>query len=159
MNTLRNYIYVLAGAVMLLQLSAKPIQKEIDIILGSKYFADGDAIRIDSVKSTSEKMEIGDTVNIEGMYRLDSKSEAQLGLYLTQTRGDGLSETDKNQTLHAKEGWHKFSLSITVKHEGFLHLTFYDNKTRKPFGGVYFSSPEHSDLVKKMPVKHYIGKL
>ncbi|MEM1443866.1 MAG: hypothetical protein AAGF67_16080 [Verrucomicrobiota bacterium] len=114
--------------------------EEVTVKLGPKYFRDGDVIRIDSVESTSPNLEPGDQVTVHGKYRLDSQKEAMLALFLTQTEGDGLEETDSTQWIDAKRGWREFCVSITIKHRGYLHLSFYDQDTGQGFGGVYFGT-------------------
>lgn len=127
----------------------------VTVKLGPKSFRDGDVIRIDSVESTSPRLEIGDQVTIHGKYRLDSQDDATLALYLTQTKGDGTEETDPGQIVNAKRGWHEFSAAITIKHKGFLHLTFYDNTTGSPFGGVYFGTPDQISSGVPVSIDHY----
>jgi len=127
----------------------------VTVQLGPKSFRDGDAIRIDSVESTSSNLEIGDQVIVRGKYRLDSQDDARLALFLTQTEGDGSEETDPDQIVAAKRGWHDFTASITIKHKGYLHLTFYDNSTGSPFGGVYFGTPDQISGDAPVSVDHY----
>lgn len=127
----------------------------ITVQLGPKSFRDGDVIRIDSVESTSTSLEIGDQAIVRGKYRLDSQDEARLALFLTQTEGNGIEETDSDQIVAAKRGWHDFTASITIKHKGFLHLTFYDNLTGSPFGGVYFGTPDQISTDAPVSVDHY----
>lgn len=138
--------------------NAAPITHEVPVKLGPKRFLDGDSVRIDSVTSTSSSLEPGDTVTVTGKYRLDSRDDARLALYLTQTEGDGIEETDPAQKVAAKRGWHEFTSVITVKHRGLMHLTFYDRTTGKPFGGVYFGTPEQIDSNHRVTVEHYPTK-
>ncbi|MEM7600361.1 MAG: hypothetical protein AAF357_02975 [Verrucomicrobiota bacterium] len=127
----------------------------ITVTLGPKSFRDGDVIRIDSVESTSPSLEIGDQVIVRGQYRLDSEDDARLALFLTQTEGDGTGEIDTDQIIAAKRGWHDFTASITIKHKGYLHLTFYDNSTGLPFGGVYFGTSDQISIDAAVSVDHY----
>lgn len=127
----------------------------VTVKLGPKTFRDGDAIRIDSVESTSPNLEPGDRVTVRGKYRLDSQDDAKLALFLTQTEGDGIEETDSTQLVEAKRGWHDFTASITIKHRGQLHLTFYDNSTGAPFGGVYFGTPDQIANANPASIDHY----
>ncbi|MEX2578442.1 MAG: hypothetical protein WD342_05230 [Verrucomicrobiales bacterium] len=129
--------------------------QEVSVKLGPKKFLDGDVVRIDSVRSTSPKLEVGDQVTVTGMYRLDSQPAAKLALYLTQIESDGIEETDAGQIVSAKRGWHEFTASITIKHRGHLHLTFYDDSTGTPFGGVYFGTPEQVDVAMAVSLDHY----
>ena len=137
--------------------SAQVISKEIPIKLGAKSFHEGDVISIIEAKSTSDKMQIGDTVTIKGKYRLDSVDSANLLLLTTRTKTKGAIEIDKSQKLKAIKGWHEFELSAIIKHEGILHLTFY-SMSGKPFGGVYFGTADQSEELNKMSVAHYNSK-
>jgi len=112
-------------------------------------------IRIDKILSTSDSLEIGDTVTIKGKYRLDTQKKANLYLFLTQTEGDGREETDPGQQVQAKQGWHDFEATITIKHKGYLHLTFYNQETNKPFGGVYFGTKKQVLTMPKNLTGHY----
>ena len=51
--------------------NAQVISKNIPIKIGAKSFDEGDVISITESKSTSDKIQIGDTVTIKGKYRLD----------------------------------------------------------------------------------------
>lgn len=137
---------------------AAPVMSEVEVVLGPKKFLDGDVIRIDSVRATSERLEQGDTVEVVGRYRLDSSAEATLALYLTQTEGDGSEETEAGQKVDARRGWKEFKCSITIKHRGVLHLTFYDKSSGSPFGGVYFSAAANEGELQSMSVDHYKAK-
>lgn len=127
----------------------------VPVQIGAKAFRDGDVIQITQVVSTSENLEQGDVVTVRGRYRLDSVDSARLLLLLTQTESDGREETDELQIVGAEKGWHAFEASITVKHRGFLHLTFYDDKTGKPFGGVYFGTPSQIAKAEDLSIAHY----
>lgn len=148
----------LIGSFLAVCSNAAPITHEVPVKLGPKRFLDGDAVRIESVTSTSPSLGPGDTVTVTGKYRLDSHDEATLALYLTQTEGDGIEETDSTQIVKATRGWHEFTSVITVKHRGLLHLTFYDRTSGKPFGGVYFGMPEQVDTNHSVTVDHYPTK-
>lgn len=156
--TMKTTLQLLIGVLFAVVSNAAPIAHEVPVKLGPKRFLDGDTVRIDSVKSTSPNLEPGDQVTVTGMYRLDSQEEATLALYLTQTEGDGSEETEPDQTVVGKRGWHEFTTVITVKHRGLLHLTFYDRESGKPFGGVYFGTPEQIDGGHNVSVDHYPTK-
>lgn len=128
---MKTSLLFLIGTLLAISSNAAPIAQEVSVKLGPKRFLDGDTVRIDSVTSTSPSIEPGDTVTVTGMYRLDSHDEATLALFLTQTEGDGSEETDPDQTVIGKRGWHEFTSVITVKHRGLLHLTFYDRASGK----------------------------
>jgi len=151
-------IYAIIFAVSIISASdAKPIQDFVTVKLGAKAFRDGDVIRIDEVRSTSPKLEQGDTVTVNGHYRLESRDAASLQLLLTQIKGNGLEESDKKQILNITRGrFQPFEVTITLKHKGYLHLTFYDTKTGKPFGGTYFGTVEQMDKSSGLSVSHYL---
>jgi hypothetical protein len=159
LKTMRaSLLILLFGAFLAVRSNAAPMTHEVSVKLGPKRFLDGDSVRIDSVTSTSPSLEPGDTVMVTGKYRLDSHEEATLALYLTQTEGNGIQETDPTQKSAAKRGWHKFTSVITVKYRGLLHLTFYDCTSGKPFGGVYFGTPKQIDSDHSVSVDHYPTK-
>jgi hypothetical protein len=148
-------IVSLIAAIMAATLSAKPLQQPVPIQLGAKAFRDGDVIRIDEVLSTSPRLEQGDTITIKGYFRLESRTEASLQLLLTQTEGDGVEETDATQGISTTKGTGQFEVTITVKHKGYLHLTFYDTDTGKPFGGTYFGTTDQMSQAPNLCVDHY----
>ena len=96
--------------------NAQVISKNIPIKIGAKSFDEGDVISITESKSTSDKIQIGDTVTIKGKYRLDSVDSAKLMLLTTRTKTDGAIEVDKSQKLKVTKGWHEFELSTIIKH-------------------------------------------
>ena len=134
----------------------EPMQHPVVVELGPKAYRDGDVVQIDSILSTSPRLEQGDTVTVKGRVRLGSTSSARLCLYLTQTEGDGLEETDADQVVSVDRGTSKFELAITVKHRGLLHITLYDETTGKPFGGVYFGTKQQMKSLSQASVKHYL---
>jgi hypothetical protein len=135
--------------------AAPPAQKSAETVLGPKAFRDGDVIEITDVRSTSPKLEQGDTVTVRGRVRLASQDEAQLGLYLTQTEGNGVEETDSSQITTVKRGLVEFELKATVKHRGVLHVTLYD-KSGRPFGGVYFGTAAQMKQIESWSVDYYL---
>ncbi|WP_411826158.1 hypothetical protein [Luteolibacter sp. AS25] len=126
----------------------------VPVQIGAKAFRDGDVVQISEVISTSRNLEPGDVVTVRGRYRLDSIEAARLILLVTQTESDGFEETDKSQIVQAKRGWHEFEATLTIKHRGFLHLTFYDG-IGEPIGGVYFGTPFQMAKAKDLSVAHY----
>lgn len=139
---MKTSLTILFGALLAVSSTAAPVTHEVPIKLGSNHFLVGDAIRIESVTSTSTDLAVGDTVTVTGKYRLESREHATIALYLTKTEGDRVEETDPKQTIKAKRGWHQFTAVITVKHRGLLQLAFYDPTSGKPFGEVYFGTPD-----------------
>ncbi len=139
-------------------LAAPPMQQSVAPVLGPKAYHDGDVVEITDVTATSAKLEHGDTVRVKGRVRLDSHESANLCLYLTQIVGDGLEEVDRTQTVEVTKGLHEFDLSITIKHKGVLHLTFYDTKTGSPFGGTYFGTREQMQQIADWDVGYYLTR-
>lgn len=136
--------------------ASPPLRSDVAVALGPKLFRDGDVVEILDVRSTSPRLEQGDTVVVKGRFRLDSRPAARLCLYLTQTEGDGREETDPTQTIKATSGLHEFELKTTIKHRGHLHITFYDSETGKPFGGVYFGAPDRMELIADWDLGYYL---
>jgi hypothetical protein len=98
--------------------TAPPTQSPTATVLGPKAYCDGDVIEIKDVQATSPRLEQGDTVTVRGRYRLASHKDAQLALYLTQTEGNGRSDTEPTQTINVENGSGKFELKMTIKHRG-----------------------------------------
>lgn len=136
--------------------SAPPKQKSVSVVLGPKLFHDGDVVEITNIRATSAQLEPGDSVTVQGRVRLESREKASLDLYLTQLEGNGREETDKSQVTPVSEGLQKFELKTTIKHRGVLHLTLYDTRTKRPFGGVYFGTAEQMRQVKDMKLGYYL---
>lgn len=128
--------------------TAPPTQSPTATVLGPKAYCDGDVIEIMDVRATSPRLEQGDSVTVRGRYRLASHENAQLALYLTQTEGDGRGDTDSTQTVNVERGSGEFELKTTIKHRGALHLSYYNMKTLRPFGCVYFGTPEQMERIK-----------
>ncbi|TWT89097.1 hypothetical protein Mal64_25890 [Pseudobythopirellula maris] len=136
--------------------AAPPLRSDVEVVLGPKLYRDGDVVEITDVTATSPRLEQGDTLVVKGRVRLDSKPLAHLGLYLTQTDGDGREETDPEQTMSISEGLRDFELKITIKHQGSLHISLYDEKTRRPFGGVYFGTRDQMEEIAGRKLDYYL---
>ncbi|SFI46209.1 hypothetical protein [Planctomicrobium piriforme] len=137
--------------------AAGPTQSSVQTVLGPKAFHDGDVIEITDVKATSPRLEQGDSVTVQGRFRLESRPAADLSLYLTQTKGDGSEETDSRQILRVNRGSGEFELKLTIKHQGVLHLTYYDAVSGKPVGGVYFGTPKQMEQCAGWDVSYYVS--
>jgi hypothetical protein len=148
------FVFVIALAS--LAVAAPPVQHSINVALGPKAYRDGDVIEITEVTATSNKLEQGDSLTVRGRVRLDSRSSGNLCLFLTQTRGDGLEETDPGQRKEISKGLREFELKTTIKHVGALHVTLYDSTTGKPFGGTYFGTPEQMKQIAAWDVGYYL---
>jgi hypothetical protein len=135
--------------------AAPPVQMPTPTVLGPKAFRDGDVIEITDVQATSPRLEQGDRVTVRGRFRLASQQRAQLALYLTQTEGDGVGEVEAAQTMTARGPRGEFELSTTIEHRGVLHVTFYDEESGKPFGGVYFGTERQMDEIADWDVRDW----
>jgi hypothetical protein len=150
-----KYVLV-AGFLLCSALGASPpAQTSAPTVLGPKAFRDGDVVEITDVRATSAKLEPGDSVTVHGRVRLASQDQARLCLYLTQTEGDGLEETDPPQEVQLKRGLGQFELKATIKHRGVLHLTLYDGSGR-PFGGVYFGTAVQMKRIEGWSLDYYL---
>ncbi|MDB5386214.1 MAG: hypothetical protein JWM11_1860 [Planctomycetaceae bacterium] len=138
--------------------AAPPRQDSVTTVLGPKAYRDGDVIEITDVTATSRNLEQGDSVTVRGRVRLGSRDSADLCLFLTQTRGTGLEETDPPQTTVVSKGLATFELKATIKHQGVLHLTFYDRKSGKPFGGTYFGTTDQMRRISDWDVRYYLSE-
>ena len=148
---------MLVAVVMASPLFASPPEQDaVSVVLGPKAYRDGDVIQITDVTATSPKLEQGDTVKVKGRVRLDSREEGRLCLLLTQTRGDGSEETDVRQSVIVKRGLAEFELEITIKHQGVLHLTFYDQTSSKAFGGTYFGTRDQMREIADWDLSYYL---
>jgi hypothetical protein len=138
-------------------MAAPPRQEPIEVALGPKAYRDGDVIEITEVTATSARLEQGDSVTVRGRVRLDSRSSARLCLFLTQTEGDGLEETDAGQSQEIARGMETFELKTTIKHRGLLHVTLYDARSGKPFGGTYFGTADQMRSIAGWNVGYYLA--
>jgi hypothetical protein len=136
----------------------EPLQRPVTVELGPKAYRDGDVVQISKVTATSARLEQGDTVTVKGRVRLDSTADAKLCLYLTQTKGDGVEETDSTQEVLVQRGRSNFELTITIKHQGVLHLTLYSTTDGRPFVGVYFGTSDQMESISGGIVRHYLNE-
>lgn len=137
-------------------LAAPPSLSSVETTLGPKLYRDGDVIEITDVHATSPKLEQGDTVVVKGRVRLQSQPEAQLCLYLTQTKSNSGTEVNASQQTDVSRGLQDFELKITIKHQGALHLTLYHPETGRPFGGVYFGTPDQMKDIENWSLEYYL---
>lgn len=126
--------------------------------VGPQLFRAGDSIEIKEVKASSSSFEIGETVTVRGIYTLKSYADAKISIFVTQTVGDGKSEVSPGQQLRIKEGIGEFELSIEIRHEGYLHVTFYPADGGSGFGGVYFGKSKQMKEIKDWTLDWYLGE-
>jgi len=138
-------------------LAAPPVQEPVTIALGPKAYRDGDVIEISEVTATSKNLEQGDSVTVRGRVRLDSRNAGSLCLFVTQTESNSPGEVDPQQVKNVTSGFTSFELKTTIRHKGALHLTLYDQKSGKPFGGVYFGTPEQMSRISDWNVQYYLA--
>jgi len=136
---------------------AQQVQDSQTFVLGPKAYREGDAIEITALTATSGRLEKGDSVTIRGRVKLASRDSADLCLFLTQTQGDGREEVDPRQVRAISKGSSEFELKTTIKHEGMLHVTFYDSKSGKPFGGAYFGTADQMKQIADWDVGYYLA--
>jgi len=134
-----------------------PVQEPIATKLGPKAYRDGDVIEITNVTSTSPKLEQGDSLTVTGRVHLKSQQAADLCLSVTQTEGDGRDGGDGTESIHVKKGHGDFSLKLTIKHRGALHITMYDSKKGRPIGGTYFGTAEQMQKIANWNVAYYLA--
>ena len=132
-----------ACAVCVAEESLKPVS----FVLGPTHFNTGDAIIISQVVATSPDFKTGDTITVRGTYRLQSRKEATLALFLTHPRQTEDIVTPA-QTMKVRTVEGTFTLTCELKTEGATHVTLYGANGR-PFGGVYFGTEKQMREVAK----------
>ena len=130
-------------------------QKIIQVTEGVKFFRDGDSITITEVKATSSDLKVGDKVIVKGRYTLSSRPKATLSLFATETKGPGTEETRPEQKIGISAGKGELELSIMLKYDGYLHITFYAVPDGKPFGGLYFGTAKQMKEIKQWDLQDW----
>lgn len=130
-------------------------QKIIQVTIGPKFFQDGDSIIITEIKAISPDLKTGDKVTVKGSYTLASKPKATLSLFATDTQGPGKEESQPEQKKDISSGQGEFELSITLKCDGYLHVTFYSVPDGKPFGGLYFGTAKQMEEIKAWKIQDW----
>lgn len=148
----------IAPLLLLFTLVANADLRDVGYKVGPQLFRDGDSIEIKEVKASSSRFEIGETVTVKGTYTLESHPDAQISIFVTQAEGDGKSEVLPGQQLRIKEGEGEFELSIEIRHEGYLHVTFYPTDGGIGFGGVYFGKSKQMKEIKDWTLDWYLGE-
>ena len=149
---------ITSALFVLLPLVVTADLKEVSVALGPQLFRAGDRITIEDVRATSAQFKLGEVVMVKGSYTLASHPEANLSLYLTQTKRDGKRRIDPSQIVKVNAGSGEFEATITIRDEGALHLTFYPVGGGSGFGGVYFGSPEQMKAIKHWSLDRYLGE-
>lgn len=142
---------------MIFTLVANANLRDVGFTTGPQLFRDGDSIEIKVVEASSSSFDIGETVTVRGTYTLESHPDAKISIFVTQTEGDGKSEILPGQQLRIKEGNGEFELSIKIRHEGYLHVTFYPTDGGSGFGGVYFGKSKQMKEIEDWTLDWYLG--
>jgi hypothetical protein len=101
----------------------------------------GDAIVITAVHGTADKIEIGNTYQIDGAYTLASHDEANLDAFLTDTQpNEPHRQMIPGQSLKIYKGSGTFTLRLKVEDPGCPHVSFYPTNGGQSFGGEYFGT-------------------
>jgi hypothetical protein len=107
--------------------------------LGDAEFSPGDGIVIERVTGTSLTFRQGETYCIEGTYTLASKEKAKLALSVTTLTPISVP-IDPGQSLQVEKGSGSFRLTLTMRAEGYPHISFNPLPSGGVFGGVYFGT-------------------
>lgn len=109
--------------------------------LGDAEFYGQDSIVISSISGPSVALGPGGPYKVRGNYSLSTKDAATLLLSAT-TSGPSPAGLAETASLAVQHGTGEFEFEFTIAGQGHLHLTYYDVKTGRPFGGVYFGQRE-----------------
>lgn len=110
--------------------------------LGAQDFPGGDSIRIERVMGDRGVLMPGEPISVEGTYELISRERGVLTLGVTNSGAEGPTTIEPRQQLILQRGAGSFELRMTMPHQGWPHVTFYDPATSGPFAGVYFGVGE-----------------
>ena len=132
-----------------------PVAKKVEFATEPQNFAQRDKIVIQEVWSELGTLSKGDTVRVKGTYTLASRRTATLLFSITQkSREDPSGGCVMERPIRA--GTVPFELELPVAVEGRLHIGFYDVRSHKNFGNVYFgpvSTSAEPETVKAPPRK------
>lgn len=112
----------------------------VSVELGSAELYQGDSIEITEVLGTKPTMRSGGRYLVKGRYRLVSQSAARLILSVTSTERSAGAPSDPDSELRVERGEGEFALIKQLDAKGYPHLTFYERRGGKAFGGVYFGT-------------------
>lgn len=128
--------------------------RKVPFVIGPHAFAPGDNIQISEVWSELGTLEKGDTVTVTGSYSLASHPEAMLWFYITESAGKGSPPgPDGSVALRARAGKVEFKLERPITSEGALHLGFYDQRSGKCLGTVYFGTVAQMQEISRWDVQ------
>ncbi|MDQ8208057.1 hypothetical protein QEH52_11095 [Coraliomargarita sp. SDUM461003] len=149
---------VITPFLFLLSLVASADLRDVGYKIGPQLFRYGDSIEIKEVKASSSGFETGETVIVKGTYSLRSHPDAKIGVFVTQTESHGKSEILPGQQMEIIEGDAVFELSIEIRYEGYLHVTFYPTEGGRGFGGVYFGKSKQMKEIEDWTLDWYLGE-
>ncbi len=114
-----------------------PVAKKVEFATEPQDFAKRDKIVIEEVWSELGTLAKGDTVRVKGTYTLASRRTATLLFSIThKSRENPQGGCTMERPIRA--GTVPFELELPVAVEGRLHIGFYDVRSHKNFGNVYF---------------------
>ena len=115
---------------------------------GKAVFRKGDDIRITQVQRGQGFL----TVTAD--YELASAESASIALYVTSLTSSAAVKTDATQAKVVAKGKGTVVLHHPDLRDGLPHLSFYDLKTRKAFGCIYFGTKEEAEASRKLDLSY-----
>lgn len=117
---------------------------------GKSTFRPSDSIRIRQVQRSNGFM----TVTAD--YELASTDSARLSLHITSLKNKAGTKTSHTQSQTVTRGKGTVILHHPDTYEGLPHLTFYNPKTGKAIGGLYFGTPEEAAASQKLDLSYML---
>ena len=137
------------------QPSAQPdsqheLSHEVEFVTGRSYWVEGDAIKIDDIRGTSERLEPGNLYQVKGTYKLTSRNNALIAAYVTVNSKNSELKVPGMQTQHAivNKGDGHFTLLFYMWQNGDPHISFYPSEGGNSFDGVYFQDKDSNPVQK-----------
>lgn len=151
MKKLLKYLLVLLVPVV-----AQAEFRELDFRDGPQKFRHGDYIRIHEVLGNEPALfRVGETLIVKGIYRLESRDEAEIVLVVAHKEDDDFTVQDY-QKMRVTRGKGDFSLKIKIPVNGYLHVTYYPVGGGPPFGGIYFGTRQQMDHISHWSLDWYL---
>ena len=136
----------IGGAVFLSCFAGTPARQDSSgelshiVPLGTFYSPEGDRITVEEVHGNAEKLAPGNTYEVEGRYKLVSKDQAMLAVWVTT---DGSQPHASHPPLPAQKmivnkGEGHFTLRFHMWEWGNPHVSFYSAKGGNSFVSAYF---------------------
>ena len=127
------------------------------VYVGPTFFKPNDAIVIKQIAASSLDFKPGDTVIVRGMYRLNSRPAAKIGLYVTRKDRVAFKRNPQQMKLVTSGRGH-FQLKIVIPASGYLHLGFYLGDQGQSFGTTYFGSKRQMQEIANWDLSHYMDR-